>query len=130
MPLVKIEVLQGIDPTILFKMRETVLQCVVDTLRLPADDRNIRIIEYAPGYFQMKPPYELLIEITMFKGGTETTKKELIKALVQSLEREIGLKKEKIFIVLNEQPLENWGIQGGIPANEAKLNFRINPIKE
>jgi 4-oxalocrotonate tautomerase family enzyme len=130
MPLVKIEVLQGFNPQMLFTMRDTVMQCVIDTLRLPADDRNIRIIEYPGGYFQMKPPYEILIEITLFKGRTEETKKELFEGIVQALESMAGLKKDKIFIVLNEQPLENWGIQGGIPANELTLVLRVDPKTE
>jgi hypothetical protein len=31
-----------------------------------------------------------------------------------------------ITIVLLEPPLENWGIRGGKPANDAELGFNIN----
>jgi len=31
-----------------------------------------------------------------------------------------------VFIVLNEQPRENWGIRGGIPASEIGLGFKVD----
>ena len=36
------------------------------------------------------------------------------------------MKKENIFIVLNEQNLENWGIKGGTIATELNLGFKID----
>jgi phenylpyruvate tautomerase PptA (4-oxalocrotonate tautomerase family) len=30
-----------------------------------------------------------------------------------------------VFIVLNEIPLDNWGIRGGIPASEVDLGFKV-----
>jgi 4-oxalocrotonate tautomerase family enzyme len=123
MPLVKIELLEGNDPQFLFAIRDAVLDCVTGVLRLPPDDRNIRILEYEPGFFQMKSPYEVLIEITLFQGRTKETKKKLFESVCKVLENKPGISKEKIFIVLNEQPMENWGIRGGMPANEIEFDF-------
>jgi 4-oxalocrotonate tautomerase family enzyme len=126
MPLVKIELREGKKKSTLIKIRDTVMDSVVDALQLPTDDRNIRIIEYCEEFFRMKPPYEILIEIYMFSGRTKETKRKLFHSLVHSLQAKTGIEKEKIFILLNEQPLENWGIQGGLPADDKAFNF--NPI--
>ena len=101
------------------------MDSVVESLQLPANDRNIRIIEYAGDLFQMKPPYEVLIEISMFLGRTKDTKKKLYQTIVNSLEINGLIEKEKILITLNEQPVENWGVRGGIPADEIDLGFNV-----
>lgn len=125
MPLVKIELPEGRTLDFLLKLKELVMDAVVDTLQLPTDDRNIRIIEFRPELFEMKAPYEMIIEITLFAGRTIETKKKLYQAIVTQLELNGLFGKEKVFIVLNEQPQENWGVRGGIPANEVKLNFKV-----
>jgi phenylpyruvate tautomerase PptA (4-oxalocrotonate tautomerase family) len=125
MPTVKIELLKGRDSQILFKLRDLVMDSVVESLKLNSDDRNIRIIEYQPDLFQMRPPYEVLIEISMFLGRTKETKKKLYQTIVNKLELNGLIDKSKIFITLNEQPLENWGVRG-IPADELDLGFDVN----
>jgi phenylpyruvate tautomerase PptA (4-oxalocrotonate tautomerase family) len=126
MPTVKIELKKGRDKQTLLKIRDLVLDSVVESLKLPADDRNIRLIEYEPEFFQMKPPYEMLIEITMFSGRTKETKKRLYQTIVEKLDSNGLMNKNKVFIILNEQPAENWGIHGGIPADEIDLGFKVN----
>ncbi|HEY9122719.1 MAG TPA: tautomerase family protein [Bacteroidales bacterium] len=102
------------------------MDAVVEILQLPADDKNIRVLEYEPEYFQMKPPYEMLIEISMFAGRTKETKKKLFQTIVNNLSAKGLISKEKVFILLNEQPMENWGVKGGIPADDINLGFKIN----
>jgi phenylpyruvate tautomerase PptA (4-oxalocrotonate tautomerase family) len=125
MPTVKIELLAGKDRSELIKIRDLVMDSVVEILQLPADDRNIRLIEYQPELFQMKSPYELLIEISLFTGRTKETKRNLFQTIVDRLEANGLMEKKKVFIVLNEQPAENWGVRGGIPADEIDLGFRV-----
>lgn len=38
----------------------------------------------------------------------------------------IGIEKENVLIFLNEQPLENWGGRGGVPADEMNLDFKVD----
>ena len=125
MPTVKIELASGRDKDNLIKIRNLVMDSVVESLQLLTDDRNIRIIEYPANLFQMKPPYEVLIEISMFLGRTKDTKKKLYQTIVNSLEINGLIEKEKILITLNEQPVENWGVRGGIPADEIDLGFNV-----
>ena len=126
MPTVKIELSEGKDRQTLLCLRDAVMDSVVEILKLPSNDRNIRLIEYQQDFFQMKPPYEILIEISMFSGRTKETKKKLYQTIVEQLERNCSIKKEKILIILNEQPLENWGGRGGISADEMDLGFKVN----
>jgi phenylpyruvate tautomerase PptA (4-oxalocrotonate tautomerase family) len=126
MPLVKIELKIGKEKDTLIKIRDLVMDCVVESLELPADEKNIRLMEYPDEFFQMKSPYEILIEITLFAGRKKETKRKLFQSIVHTLQNELGIEKEKVFILLNEQTLENWGVRGGIPADEVALNFRIN----
>jgi phenylpyruvate tautomerase PptA (4-oxalocrotonate tautomerase family) len=125
MALVKIELAEGKDVQTLIKMRDIVMDSVVESLKLPDDDRNIRIIEYRTDLFQMKQLYEIIIEITMFSGRSKETKKKLFQMIADNLFNGLRIEKAKIFIVLNEQPMENWGIKGGIPADEIKLDFDV-----
>lgn len=125
MPLVKVELQKGYDRLKLIKLREIVMSQVVQTLQLPENDQNFRLIEYEPDFFQMKPPYKVIIEISLFSGRTPKTKKLLFQNLVQQLETHQLFERKEVFILLNEQPLENWGVRGGIPANELELGFIV-----
>ena len=122
MPLVKIELPEGRNKETLLRLQNIVLDSVVRALALPEDDRNIRLIEYEREFFSMKKPYEILIEISLFKGRTFSTKKLLYQTITDYLQ-ELGIRKEQVFILLNEQPLENWGVRSGVPASEINLDF-------
>ncbi len=125
MPTVKIELLAGRDMQTLISIRDLVMDSVVESLKLPSDDRNVKLIEYQPELFQMKQPYEILIEISMFVGRTKDTKRKLYQTIVDKLENFGLVDKKNILIILNEQPLENWGVRGGIPADEIDFGFKI-----
>jgi phenylpyruvate tautomerase PptA (4-oxalocrotonate tautomerase family) len=124
MPLVKIEISEGSSRKKLIQLQRIVMDSVVTVLQLPENDRNIRLIEYKPEFFSMKNPYEILIEISLFKGRTFSTKKLLYQTITDNLQ-ELGIRKEQVFILLNEQPLENWGVRGGFPASEIKIGFKV-----
>lgn len=126
MPVVKIELCEGHDKKSLTLLKDTVMEAVVAALQIPADDRNIRVIEYAPEYFQMKPPYEMLIEISLFAGRTKATKKRLYTAIVDKLYEMCSIEKSHVFIILYEISGENWGIRGGVPADEIEPGFKLN----
>ena len=54
---------------------------------------------------------------------------EAKKALYASIVKRfgaLGIAPQDIFIVLQEPPLENWGIRGGQPASEVNLGFNLN----
>ena len=57
----KIELSIDWEISTLIKIIKSEMDSVVDTLQLTVDVRNIRLIEYQPELFQMKPPYEIII---------------------------------------------------------------------
>lgn len=125
MPTVKVELREGRSIETLLKLRDAVTDAIVESLQMPDDDRNIRLIEYKSDFFQMKAPCEILIEISLFKGRTKETKRRLYKNIVDGLAA-INIEKAKVMIFLNEQPAENWGVRGGLPADEIDLGFKID----
>ena len=118
MPQVKIELEKGNSKEFLHSLINITMKCVQEILKLNQTDRNIRLMEYENGLFFTKPPYRVLIEIAMFQGRTPETKKKLFQKIVSELSSNLDLKKEEIFILINDQPKENWGIRGGIQASE------------
>lgn len=126
MPTIKIELQTGIDRPMLILLRDIVMDSVAGVLQLLPDDRNIRLIEYLPDLFQMKKPYKVLIEISMFTGRSKETKKNLYKTITENIAASGIIDKENILIILNEVPLENWGVRGGFPADEVNLGFKVD----
>ena len=61
-PLVKVELAKGKGRTYLQELMTAVMDTVQRTLKLPNDDRNIRLIEHDSNFFAMKEPYETLVE--------------------------------------------------------------------
>ena len=125
MPLVKIELVKGNSANFLSVLQEQTMNAVATALGLLEDDRNVRLIEYDNTNFSLKNPYKILIEITMFSGRTDATKKMLFKEIVSNLTNSLNIQAAEVFIVLNEQPKSNWGVRGGIPASEIDLGFKI-----
>jgi len=118
MPLIKIELAKGNSRNFLDTLIEITLKCVQEILDLPSDYNNIRLQEFEDGNFYMKIPYRYIIEISMIEGRSANIKKELFKLIVNQLSDKINIKKEEVFIFINEQKKENWGIRGGIPATD------------
>lgn len=125
MPLVKIELKKGQTKEFLSSLILCTTEAIIEVLRIPDNDRNIRIIEYEPHLFIMKPPYEILIEIILFSGRTDRTKTDLYKKNIEKLDARLSIKGETVFIIINEQPKVNWGVRGGKPASDIKFDFDI-----
>lgn len=68
----------------------------------------------------------IFIELTVFKGRSYEAKKSLYKAIVDNLEKVLGIKRTDVLVVINEPPLENWGTAGGKPASEVDFGFKID----
>jgi phenylpyruvate tautomerase PptA (4-oxalocrotonate tautomerase family) len=95
--------------------------------KIPDHDRNQRIIEIRPENLEYPPGRTenfITIEMTVFPGRSLQAKKALYREIVSRLQR-LGIQGDDILIVLNEPPLENWGIRGGYPASEVDIGFEI-----
>ena len=128
MPLAKIEVRKSRPENEIQDMIEAVYQAQREALNVPEGDRQIRYVEYQPAHFAV-PPGETenyaLVEITRFPGRSLEAKRNRYQSIVRRF-REFGINPTDILIVLNEPPLDNWGIQGGSPASEVDVGFQLN----
>lgn len=128
MPLVKIEILKGKDLEYKKALLDGVHHALVDTIKIPDDDRVQRLYELDRNNFEFPPEKSLdpiLIELVLFKGRSFEAKKALFKAIVDNLERSLGIKRTDVMIVIHEPEKENWGVRGGIPATEVDFGFKI-----
>ena len=65
-----------------------------------------------------------LVEVTMFAGRSRQAKRRLYQALVRNF-GELGVAPADVFVVVQEPPLDNWGIRGGQMASEVDLGFEV-----
>jgi len=129
MPLVKVEIYKGKSRQYRKAVLDGIHNALVASLKIPADDRNQRLYELPVEDFERpgnKSADFTIIEITLFKGRSLEAKKQLYAGIVANLSKDPGIAGNDIVIVLNEPPLENWGIRGGKPASETDLGFNIN----
>ncbi|HEY2965190.1 MAG TPA: tautomerase family protein [Actinomycetota bacterium] len=128
MPLVRIEIIKGRTAAERKRLLDAVHAALVEAFGIPDDDRTQRVVEHDPEYFEIPPGASeryTLIEITAFPGRSATAKRRLYEAIVRNLDR-AGVPSTDISVVLHEPPMQNWGIQGGTPASEVDLGFRVD----
>ena len=53
-----------------------------------------------------------IIELTLFPGRTKEQKRAVIEGITEKLHGVLAIPKEDVFIIINEPPLENWGLGG------------------
>ncbi len=61
----------------------------------------------------------------MFAGRSMDTKRRLYRAIVDAVSA-LDVLEHDILIVLREPPMHNWGVDGGVPANEVDAGFKID----
>jgi len=128
MPLAKIEVRRSRPASEVKALIDAVYQAQREALKVPEGDRQIRYIEHKPEHFAVPPGKTenyTLVEITLFPGRSLDAKRILYRSIVRRF-GELGIAPTDIFIVLNEPPLDNWGIRGGVPASEVDIGFKLN----
>lgn len=126
MPLVKIHVLQGLNEEQKNKLHNMIHSALVETLEIPDWDFFHRIYEFSKSDFvfpDIKSDKFIILEIHLYPGRTKETKKKMYTKLCDNLET-TGIPRQDIIIHIIEQPLYNWGISGGLPADEVSLNIK------
>ena len=128
MPLAKIEVRKSRPADEIADIIEAVYQAQREALKVPEGDRQIRYFEHKPEHFAVPPGKTenyTLVEIALFPGRSLEAKRNLYKSIVRRF-GDLGIDQTDILIVLNEPPLDNWGIKGGSPASEVDIGFKLN----
>ncbi len=122
MPLVRISLMEGKNADYRRKIGDVVHQAMVEAINCPPQDRFQLISECPKGNFLYAPVYLdiphtddlVMIQITLNEGRTVELKKALYKAIVEGLQKAIGLKPQDVFISLVEVKKENWSFGNGI----------------
>jgi 4-oxalocrotonate tautomerase family enzyme len=127
MPLVTISVLNVWDNNQKRRISDIVHESLVDAFKIPDSDYNHRISEYTrDGFLYPKNRTEkyILIEMTIFPGRSKEDKKKLFRLITDRLASAMGIESQDITVLLNEPPLENWGLAGK-SGEEADLGFNL-----
>ena len=129
MPVVRIDMYQGKSKEYKKAILDGVHAALVKAFQIPEYDRNQMLFELPADNFERsdnKSQNFTVIEITAFKGRSYQAKKLLYTELTGNLSKNPGIEGGDVLIILNEQPLENWGIRGGKPADSVDLGFDVN----
>jgi phenylpyruvate tautomerase PptA (4-oxalocrotonate tautomerase family) len=127
MPLIRIEIREGWSRTEKSRLLDAIHAAAVEALQIPDEDRTQILTEHPADAFEFPPGRGerfTLVEVTMFAGRSLDAKRRLYRAVVRHLGR-LGIPPSDVLIVLNEVPLENWGIRGGTPASDVDLGFEV-----
>jgi phenylpyruvate tautomerase PptA (4-oxalocrotonate tautomerase family) len=106
---------------------EAIHVALVEAIRIPLDDKVLRLVEHAPDNFIIpgdKGERYTRVEIMLFAGRSLDAKRKLYQTIVRNLEP-FGIPGTDIKIVLVEVPAENWGIRGGHAASDIDLGFEV-----
>lgn len=122
MPLVRISLMKGRPAGFGRKVGAIIYETMMATINVQAHD-NFQIITehdpeglvYDPEYLNLARTDEVVfIQITLNEGRSVEMKKTFYRTLAERLNRELGLRKEDIFIGLVEVKKENWSFGNGI----------------
>ena len=111
-------------------MVDAVRGALSEALRAPDDDPAVRLTEYPREQFSLPYPdrhsdHYTLVEVTMFQGRSMDTKRRLYETIVRGLGF-FGVPANDVVIVLHEPAMENWGVDGGTPASEVEVGFKVD----
>lgn len=122
MPLVRIEIKKQQDPTYAKRIGELVYAAMHSAIDVPEHDNFQILAEHDEHHFIFDPQYLgihrtdklVIIQITMSEGRTVEKKKLLYKTIAESLNQELAVRLEDVFINLVEVKKENWSFGNGI----------------
>jgi phenylpyruvate tautomerase PptA (4-oxalocrotonate tautomerase family) len=103
-----------------------VQSALVEAIRIPEHDRDIRILEYLPHAFAPPPgrgETYTIIEISMFTGRSVEAKRRLYAVLARELGA-FGVAPTDLKVLIHDVPRENWGL-GGKSAIDIEIGFKI-----
>ena len=115
MPIVKVNIRAGRSSEFKKTLLDTIHQGLVDSMGIEDWDRFQRIEEFSEEDYE-KPDFKsddfMIIELTLFPGRTVEQKRAAVETITSGISQKLGIRAEDIFILINEPPLENWGMGG------------------
>lgn len=127
MPIVKIEARRGLPPSLKRDLLAAVHDALVECFRIPDSDRAQQFVEYAPEDFEIptgRGERFTIVTIAAFAGRSVEAKRGLYKSIAARFDA-LGIPRLDVFIVLQEVPVENWGLRGGVIGTDIDFGFKI-----
>ena len=129
MPSVLIEIRQNYEQRLEIALIDAVHDALVEAFKIPAEDKNVRLIVHEPHRFacppdRAKPELYTHVSVDAFSGRSIDAKRNLYRAIVRNLEV-FGIPKDHVKILIREIPRENWGLSGGQAGCDIDLGFKI-----
>lgn len=122
MPLVRIDLRSGKPAEYRRALGDGVHRAMVETIKVPADDRFQIITEHPADGIVHDPSYlgvsrsdaVVFIQITLNAGRTLEMKKALYARIAELLAEKPGLRSEDVLVSLVEVTKENWSFGNGV----------------
>lgn len=122
MPLIHVSMRSGKPAAYRQAILDGLYVALRDALDVPEGDHFMTLSEHAGANFRTGPAYGVLrsddvvyIDITVFNTRTAAQKKALFRRIVEVLSENPGLRPEDVFIVIHDEPKENWSVGHGLP---------------
>ena len=122
MPLVRISLNEGRSDTARAAISAAVHQAMVETIKVPADDKFQILTEHGKGQIHFDASYlgiqrtdgVVIVQITLNAGRTVEMKQALYARMAELLNQTAGVRKEDVIISLTEVAKENWSFGNGL----------------
>lgn len=122
MPLVRVDLKKQQDPTYAKRVGQLIYAALRSAIGVPENDNFQILAEHDDQHFIFDPQYLgiqrtdnlVVIQITLSEGRTLEQKKLLYKTIVESLNTQLAVRLEDVFINLVEVKKENWSFGNGI----------------
>lgn len=127
MPHAAIHRRRGAKPQNRAALVEAVNRALIGVLGVAEDTHPVRLTEYDADSFLIPGSCSAdftLVEATLFAGRTPETKETLFKAIVANISA-LGVAENDIRTVIYDVPRDNWGLEGGVPASQVDLGFKV-----
>jgi phenylpyruvate tautomerase PptA (4-oxalocrotonate tautomerase family) len=127
MPLATVETRRWMNRETKKAVLDAVHASLVAAFKIPDHDRHQRVLEYEPEDFEISPGKGerfTVVTVVAFAGRSVEAKRALYREISSRL-IPLGVPEGDLMIVVNDLPLENWGIRGGQAACDIDLGFKV-----
>ncbi|MGF0238377.1 tautomerase family protein [Rhodococcus sp. IEGM1300] len=122
MPLVRVDIKKHQDPTFAKRVGQLIYAAMHSAIGVPEHDNFQILAEHDEQHFIFDPEYLgiirtdqlVVIQITLNEGRSTEQKKLLYKTIAESLNTELAVRLEDVFINLVEVKKENWSFGNGV----------------
>ncbi|WP_339499275.1 tautomerase family protein [Pseudomonas silesiensis] len=127
MPIIRIEDPVQRSAVVSRAVIETIYRCLKQVFKVTDEELQARYQTYEAQDFRAPGDCTefIQIEITLFKGRTLESKRQLYQTICDALTEQLRLPAHSVLILLKEHDAENWGMRGGQPACEIDFGYSI-----